>query len=125
MAKRVALVRGINVGGKASVPMGELRAALAERGFGAVTTYIQSGNIVYDPPRGASRSKEALTSEAAAIAETIRDLRGFAPVVMVLDAADLARHLGASPFRSADPAQAFLVFVEGDIAALGELDRYA
>jgi uncharacterized protein (DUF1697 family) len=42
----LALLRGINVGGRNKVPMGELRALLAELGFRNVATYIQSGNAV-------------------------------------------------------------------------------
>ncbi len=41
----VVLLRGINVGGTARVPMAELRAHLGES-FGDVRTYIASGNIV-------------------------------------------------------------------------------
>ena len=42
----LVLLRGINVGGKNKVPMAELKALLAELGFGDVRTYIQSGNAV-------------------------------------------------------------------------------
>ena len=44
----VALLRGINVGGKNPVPMAELRAAFEAEGFGSVRTYIQSGNVLFD-----------------------------------------------------------------------------
>ncbi len=44
----LALLRGINVGGKNPVPMGELRATFEEAGFSAVQTYIQSGNVLFD-----------------------------------------------------------------------------
>lgn len=50
MARRLTtylvLLRGINVGGKNKVPMGELRELLAELGFENVRTYIQSGNVI-------------------------------------------------------------------------------
>lgn len=42
----VVLFRGINVGGNRVVRMEALRGALTEAGFGNVTTYIQSGNVV-------------------------------------------------------------------------------
>lgn len=42
----IALLRGINVGGHRKVPMAALRGALADRGCEAVSTYIQSGNVV-------------------------------------------------------------------------------
>jgi uncharacterized protein (DUF1697 family) len=42
----LVLLRGINVGGKNKVPMGELKALLADLGFRNVSTYIQSGNAI-------------------------------------------------------------------------------
>lgn len=49
----VALLRGINVGGKNKVAMAELRQAFEGAGFEAVSTYIQSGNVLFesDAPR--------------------------------------------------------------------------
>ncbi len=44
----VALLRGINVGGHRKVPMATLRAAYEDAGCSTVTTYIQSGNVVFD-----------------------------------------------------------------------------
>jgi uncharacterized protein (DUF1697 family) len=43
----IALLRGINVGGKHIVPMKELTALLRADGFEEVRTYIQSGNLVF------------------------------------------------------------------------------
>ena len=44
----MALLRGINVGGKNKVPMAELRAAFEDAGHTAVVTYIQSGNVLFE-----------------------------------------------------------------------------
>ncbi len=44
----VSLLRGINVGGHRRVPMGELRGLYESLGFTMVTTYIQSGNVVFE-----------------------------------------------------------------------------
>lgn len=46
MKTYLALLRGINVGGKNIVRMAELRELLINHGFEGVQTYIQSGNIV-------------------------------------------------------------------------------
>jgi uncharacterized protein (DUF1697 family) len=43
----VALLRGINVGGRNKVPMADLRRAFEEAGHGDVGTYIQSGNVIF------------------------------------------------------------------------------
>jgi uncharacterized protein (DUF1697 family) len=46
--KYVALLRAINVGGRNLIRMAELRACLEVRKFERVSTYIQSGNILFD-----------------------------------------------------------------------------
>src|SRR4051794_32448847 len=46
----VALLRGINVGGKNKLPMKDLAEIFATAGCGAVKTYIQSGNVVFKAP---------------------------------------------------------------------------
>ena len=53
MTRFALLVRGINVGGKNKVAMGDLRQQLTDLGLGQVETYINSGNIFFttDLPR--------------------------------------------------------------------------
>lgn len=48
MAQHVALLRGINVGGKNKVPMADLRETFEEGGYDSVRTYIQSGNVLFE-----------------------------------------------------------------------------
>ena len=43
----VALLRGINVGGRNKVAMADLRDAFEDGGYEAVRTYIQSGNVLF------------------------------------------------------------------------------
>ncbi len=43
----VAFLRGINVGGKNSVPMADLREVFSAAGHAEVSTYIQSGNVLF------------------------------------------------------------------------------
>jgi uncharacterized protein (DUF1697 family) len=50
----VALLRGINVGGKNPVGMPALKACLEAAGFEDVVTYIQSGNVVFRTGRSGS-----------------------------------------------------------------------
>ena len=45
--KYLALLRGINVGGKNLIPMAELRSCFEGMGFEDVSTYIQSGNVLF------------------------------------------------------------------------------
>lgn len=51
MATHVALLRGINLGGKNKVAMTDLRTLVAELGHTDVSTYIQSGNVLFTAGR--------------------------------------------------------------------------
>ena len=62
----VALLRGINVGGKNKVVMSELREQIAAEGFGHVRTYINSGNLLFEA--GADATCED-------VAQAVEDLR--------------------------------------------------
>ena len=50
----VALLRAVNLGARNKVPMAELRRLLTDAGYGDVRTYIASGNVLLDGPRGRS-----------------------------------------------------------------------
>lgn len=59
----VALLRGINVGGRNSVAMADLRQTFEARGYKAVSTYIRSGNVLFEsdaPPDGLEDDLEAM-----------------------------------------------------------------
>ena len=49
----IALLRGVNVGGRGILPMHALAALLEALGARQVRTYIQSGNAVFEPPTNA------------------------------------------------------------------------
>ncbi|MPZ73925.1 MAG: DUF1697 domain-containing protein [Nitriliruptorales bacterium] len=75
----VALLRGINVGGKNKVDMKEFKAVFEEAGMISVTTYINSGNVVFS-----SRSRSR-TKLAASLEEAIAAHFGFHIKVLVRD----------------------------------------
>jgi uncharacterized protein (DUF1697 family) len=82
----VALLRGINVGGKNLVSMADLRNELETAGYSAVRTYIQSGNVLFetDAPRaGLEESIEALLAErlGCPVPVVVRSHRQLADVV--------------------------------------------
>ena len=63
MGRYVALLRGINVGGKNKVPMAELREAFESDGLAGARTYIASGNVLFEtsePAKELERRIEAL-----------------------------------------------------------------
>jgi uncharacterized protein (DUF1697 family) len=72
----LALLRGINVGGKNPVPMADLRAAFEAAGYERVSTYIQSGNVLFD----ADAPSASLEGEIEAVLER---RFGFPLVVVV------------------------------------------
>ncbi len=76
-AKRyVALLRGVNVGGRNPVAMADLREMFDAEGYGAASTYIQSGNVLFE----SDSRRDSLESEVEAMLE--RRL-GFPLVVVV------------------------------------------
>lgn len=63
----VALLRGINVGGKNLIKMADLVACFEAQGFKNVRTYIQSGNVIFgaddsDQARLTGRIEDALSN---------------------------------------------------------------
>ncbi len=73
----VALLRGINVGGRGKIDMKELKAAFEAAGMASVKTYINSGNVVFatDIPDHARITK--------ALEDTIEERFGFVVRVLV------------------------------------------
>jgi uncharacterized protein (DUF1697 family) len=63
MAKSLALLRGINVGGNTLIKMADLRTALEDDGFEDVSTYINSGNVIFKTKKGydARRVEKVIT----------------------------------------------------------------
>lgn len=64
----VALLRGVNVGGNNMISMRELKASFEEMGFANVTTYINSGNIIFatkenDPRKLETKIERMLAKE--------------------------------------------------------------
>jgi uncharacterized protein (DUF1697 family) len=54
----VALLRGVNVGGKNMISMSSLKQSFEEMGFTAVATYINSGNIIFKSKEADARKLE-------------------------------------------------------------------
>jgi uncharacterized protein (DUF1697 family) len=82
--RHVALLRGINVGGKHVVPMAKLVELFTRAGAASVRTYIQSGNVVFAAPIG--RASTIVADVEAAIARTF----GFPAPIVVRSADELA-----------------------------------
>ncbi len=91
-----ALLRGINVGGRAKVPMAELRTVLTGLGHGEVVTYLQSGNAAFTASAG---DEDSL---ADGLSKAIEKHFGFPVACLVRDHAYLEAVAEACPFPAAD-----------------------
>jgi uncharacterized protein (DUF1697 family) len=102
MPRYVGLLRGINVGGKHSVPMAELRLVFESLACSEVATLIQSGNVVF-------RSAQPLRPEAVERALATRF--GFDIPVVLRAASEMAGIVGANPFGAAEPTHLHVGFL--------------
>src|SRR5215210_7668159 len=87
----VALLRGINVGGKSIIRMADLRECVEELGYEDVSTFIASGNVLFETPERDAAKLESRLERALE--------RGFGLPIAVLarTRADLNRIVEAIP----------------------------
>ena len=105
MARYVALIRAVNVGGTGNLPMAELRSMCADAGFDRVETYIASGNVVFASKAAPARVKAELEARLLAHA-------GKPVGVVVRSAAEMAAVLKANPFPKAEPKRTYVIFLD-------------
>ncbi|BBH20473.1 hypothetical protein Back11_18180 [Paenibacillus baekrokdamisoli] len=67
MAIYIALLRGINVGGKKKIKMSELKTALQTMGLARVQTYIQSGNVLFESDEGPASLRSRIEQEILSV----------------------------------------------------------
>jgi uncharacterized protein (DUF1697 family) len=103
----VALLRGVNVGGKNKLPMKQLVAIFAGLGADGAQSYIQSGNVVY-------RASPALARRIpAAVSAAIASELGLAIPVVTRSLAELRAVAAGNPFleRGVAPTAAYVAFL--------------
>ncbi len=104
-ATHIALLRGINLAGKNKVAMADLRTLVTGLGHTDVSTYIQSGNVLFTAPDGAD-----CAAVARAMAEAIAGTLAVTAPVVVITRAELAEILAANPYPDeADPRRVHAV----------------
>lgn len=128
MGVMIALVRGINVGGKSKLAMSDLRrVAEQECGFGDVSTYIQSGNVVF------TTTLRSTDDAASTLQDALAATPGASPAVIVRTRAQFDDVIEANPFladRNArgptvDPNHLHVVFMSSTATIdLDDLDSY-
>lgn len=100
----IALLRGINVGGRNKVPMADLRSLAEGLGWGEVRTYIQSGNLVFE-----ADGKQARLEAALEVA--IEERFGLEIPVLVRSAADWQAFVEENPFPEESDSEPNLVML--------------
>jgi uncharacterized protein (DUF1697 family) len=87
----VALLRGINVGGKSLVRMADLKDCVEKLGYDDVSTFIASGNVLFETPE-----RDAATLEST-LEQALERRFGLPIAVVVRSRTDLRRTVEAIP----------------------------
>ena len=93
MTKYIAILRGINVGGKRKILMADLKELFSEIGFADIQTYIQSGNVIFNTKR-----KDDNIELANKIEQSIAKNYDFKVPVIVRNVEELNEVISNNPF---------------------------
>lgn len=91
MSRWVALLRGINVGGNNLIKMQDLRACFEENGFSGVSTYIQSGNVLF------SATGQARTGLSRRLERVLSQTFGYRASVVLRDRTQMQKIVANAP----------------------------
>ncbi len=107
MPRYAALLRSVNVAGHGRIAMNELRASFEALGYTGVTTYIQTGNVLFAT---ASKSEAGV---ATAIEQRLAEDFGDSPAVILRTVPELLRIGKASPYAKAgaNPSRHHVTFL--------------
>ncbi len=104
----VALLRGVNVGGRSTLPMEQVRRVVSDLGHDDVRTHLASGNVLFSTTE----------SDPGAVAESIRialaDAVGRDIPVLLRAADDLRAVLAGDPYPDADPSRLHIAFLASE-----------
>ena len=105
MTTYVAFLRAVNVGGTGKLPMTDLKAMCEELGFGAVKTYIASGNVVLT-------SDEPTSVVKAMLEASLEKYAGRSLPVFVRTSEELLAVVEGNPFPSENPSKSVAIFLD-------------
>lgn len=111
--RHVALLRGINVGGRNPVSMADLRHAFKAEGYDGVETYIRSGNVLFGsaaPAEGLERELEAMLERRLGMPLVVVVRSHRQPRAIVDEAPD---GFGTAP----DSYHSDVIFLKGPLSA--------
>ena len=101
----MAFLRAVNVGGQGIVRMTDVQKAFTAAGCSSVSTFIASGNILFDAPKAES---DALR---ARIRSRVERLLGAPPVIVYRTVDQLARLVTRAPFGELTGDRALKLYV--------------
>lgn len=95
MNKKIAILRGINVGGNRKILMKDLKSLCENLGWNNLKTYIQSGNLIFEANK--PNPELELTLEKA-----IFDEYGFEVPVIIRTSLELQNSINKNPYYNED-----------------------
>ena len=114
--RRVALLRGINVGKAKRVAMADLRRLFEDLGYEDVRTVLNSGNVIFTVRR------KSAGDLAGKIEKAIVDRLGLSSRVVVLEAGEVAEAVTGNPLAAVAKEPSWLLLVAlRDAAAAASL----
>lgn len=93
MPKYIAILRGINVGGKRKILMADLKELFHGLGFTNIQTYIQSGNVIFE-----TSSKDDYGTLSLKIEQSISKAYGFEVPVIIRTVDEIEHAISINPF---------------------------
>lgn len=90
MPTYISILRGINVSGQKKIKMADLKALYESIGLENVTTYIQSGNVIFNTPQTAQLS--------TLIEKKIQSTYAFDVPVLIIESKQLKKIITKNPF---------------------------
>lgn len=97
MSKKIAILRGINVGGKRKILMADLKLLFQNLGFSNIITYIQSGNVIFNDAKDVNDLELAQQIERAITAKYQFDV----PVI-IRSSKEIVKAVKKNPFYQKD-----------------------
>ncbi len=111
MKKFVSILRGVNVSGKNLIKMTELADLYRDLGFSSVSTYIQSGNVLFR-----SENQDDPGNLAAQISNSIKVKFGYGVPVLLRSVEEMAEIIALNPFSESegyDSTRLHVTFLSG------------
>lgn len=105
----ISILRGINVSGHKKVPMAELKQLYEELNFKNITTYIQSGNVIFE------HNKTEDSTLAKKISKKILEKFKFEVPVIIRSSKEIEKVVKSNPFlkeKNIDPEKLHVTFLE-------------